>query len=101
MGEGAAVRLLVIALAVTACLSLPAHAQYEPGQRGLWVQQGRERADTSEQHRADRNRSREGAQGRQSDRERGGSMSPDERRELNRDLQRANREFYRKGREGR
>ena len=33
------------------------------------------------------------------DRDRRNAMSPDERRELNRDLQRANQEFYRKGRE--
>ena len=46
-------------------------------------------------------RDREEAQRRQGERERNNSMTPDERRELNRDLQRANREFYRKGRDGR
>ncbi len=46
-------------------------------------------------------RDRQEAQRRQGDRERGNQMTPDERRELNRDLQRANREFYRKGRDGR
>ena len=46
-------------------------------------------------------RDREEAQRRQGERDRNHSMTPDERRELNRDLQRANREFYRKGRDGR
>jgi len=46
-------------------------------------------------------RDRQDAQRRQGERERGSQMTPDERRELNRDLQRANREFYRKGRDGR
>jgi hypothetical protein len=48
-------------------------------------------------------RDRQDAQRRQGERERerNNTMTPDERRELNRDLQRANREFYRKGREGR
>lgn len=65
------------------------------------MQQGRERGDAGES-RSDRSRNREGSQqGRQNERERGGSMTPDERRELNRDLQRANREIYRKGRDGR
>jgi hypothetical protein len=46
-------------------------------------------------------RDRQEAQRRQGERERTNQMTPDERRELNRDLQRANREFYRKGRDGR
>ena len=46
-------------------------------------------------------RDRQDAQRRQGERERNNTLTPDERRELNRDLQRANREFYRKGREGR
>ena len=44
-------------------------------------------------------RDRQEAQRRQGDR--GHTMTPDERQELNRDLQRANREIYRKGRGGR
>ena len=47
---------------------------------------------------------RHGNPGRQREAGRGGddrrnAMSPDERRELNRDLQRANQEYYRKGKE--
>lgn len=81
----------------------PAQAQFDLWQRGPWVQQGRDRGDRADQggYRSDRGRGREAHQGRQPDRERAGSLTPDERRELNRDLQRANREFYRKGREER
>jgi len=98
--ERATRRWLIVALAVSACVWFPAHAQFDPGQRGPWMQQGRERGDAGA-NRSDRGRSRESSQGRQNERERGGSMTPDERRELNRDLQRANREIYRKGRDGR
>lgn len=98
-GERAVRRCLIAALALLACLGSSAQAQYDRDQRGPWMQ-GRERGDRGDS-RSDRGRGRDNSQGRQSDRERGGSLSPDERRELNRDLQRANREFYRKGREGR
>ncbi len=102
MGKRAARRCLIAALAWLAYFgpSVQVQAQYDREHRGAWMQQGRERGDRGE-YRSDRNRGREGSQGRQSERERGGSLTPDERRELNRDLQRANREFYRKGREGR
>jgi len=100
MDERTARRRRFLVWAVLACLWLPAQAQYDPGQRGPWLQQGRERGDRGE-YRSDRGRGRDAQQGRQPNRERGGSLTPDERRELNRDLQRANREFYRKGREER
>jgi len=89
--------------AALAGLWLPTQAQSDSWQRGSWLQQVRDRGDRNDRgdYRSDRGRSREPSQGRQPDRERGGSMTPDERRELNRDLQRANREFYRKGREER
>lgn len=87
-------------LAAWAGLSGPLQAQYDGGARGPWMQQGRERGDTGD-NRADRSRGRDDSQRRPPERDRGGSLTPDERRELNRDLQRANREFYRKGREGR
>lgn len=94
-------RWLMVAVAATAWVSLPAHAQYD--YRGVRpaAQQGGPRGDGPD-FRSDRdNRSREASQGRQAERDRGTSLTPDERRDLNRDLQRANREFYRKGREGR
>jgi hypothetical protein len=75
-------------------LSCSSYAQYDHRQRGAYVQQGGQRGEQADR-RAERGR--DGAQRRQY--ERGGSMTPDERRELNRDLQRANREFYRKGRD--
>jgi hypothetical protein len=62
----------------------------------VYVQERGQRADKGRP-----SRDRQESQRRQGERERGSSMTPDERRELNRDLQRANREFYRKGREGR
>lgn len=90
---------LVAALAVLAWVPLHAHAQPGFPGYGLSVQYGGERGDRSDRgsYRDDRRRSREDAQRQHYDR--GGSMTPDERRDLNRDLQRANREFYRKGRE--
>jgi hypothetical protein len=89
-----------LVVAWVAFISLPLHAQVRfesPG--GMWVQQGGERGERQERrdYRNDRGRSRDDAQRPHYDRR--GSMTPDERRELNRDLQRANREFYRKGRE--
>jgi hypothetical protein len=88
-------------LSATLLLGLPsaAQAQYDDGRQGGYVQGG-QRGDSAD--RPDRSsRNRDDSQARRSDRERGGSMTPDERRELNRDLQRANREIYRKGRDGR
>ncbi|MCC6534727.1 MAG: hypothetical protein IT531_19445 [Burkholderiales bacterium] len=61
----------------------------------LYLQQG-----TGQRGEAgDANRRREHAERRQA--ERRNTLTPDERRELNRDLQRANREIYRKGRDNR
>lgn len=98
---GSVRRWLIAVLAVWVCLWPAAHAQYDPGKRGPWLQDGRDRRDARDS-RSDRGRGREGSPSRQPDRERGGgSLTPDERRELNRDLQRANREFYRKGRDER
>jgi len=93
-------RWAIAALGAAACFALPAYGQYDPGQRAPWMQQGRERGDPGD-YRYDRGRQRDPGQGRAPERDRGGSLTPDERRELNRDLQRANREFYRKGRDGR
>jgi len=87
-------------LLTTLLLALPstAAAQYDYGQRGIYAQGG-QRGDSAD--RPDRSRSRDDGQARRSERERSQRMTPDEHRELNRDLQRANREIYRKGRDGR
>jgi hypothetical protein len=96
-----AVRQWILAMAaVLAWAPLHAQAQSDFLRHGLSVQQGGQRGERSDRgdYRDDRRRSRDESQQRQQY-DRGGSLTPDERRDLNRDLQRANREFYRKGRE--
>lgn len=86
---------LLAAIAVFVLAPEAAQAQYDRRYERS-VQQGGQRGDRGE-YRDDRRRSRE--EYRRPEYDRGGSLTPDERRDLNRDLQRANREFYRKGRE--
>ncbi len=96
-----AVRQWILAMAaVLVWAPLHAQAQADFLRHGLSVQQGGQRGDRGD-YRDDRRRSRDDSQQRQQRQQydRGGSLTPDERRDLNRDLQRANREFYRKGRE--
>lgn len=96
-----AVRQWILALAaVLVWAPLHVQAQSDFLRQGLSVQQRGERGDRGD-YRDDRRRSRDDSQQRQQRQQydRGGSLTPDERRDLNRDLQRANREFYRKGRE--
>jgi hypothetical protein len=89
---------MILAVVLPAFSSAAAWTQYgAPFGSGVYVQQGGQRGKSSGRP----SRDRQEAQRQQGDRERGNSMTPDERRELNRDLQRANREIYRKGREGR
>lgn len=87
---------LLAAMAVLVFAPLTAQAQYDSPRYERSAQQGGQRGDRGE-YRDDRRRSRE--EYRRPEYDRGGSLTPDERRDLNRDLQRANREFYRKGRE--
>jgi len=90
-------RVMVLAM-LSVCACLPARAQYVQWYDGrAWAQQGQQRGQ--QENRPDpryKGGERQGDEG-----GRRGSLSPDERRELNRDLQRANREIYRKGRDGR
>lgn len=86
---------------MVALILAPFQAQAQSDHRGYggWaVQQGGQRGDRSDAR--DEQRRQRDASPRQPY-DRGGSLTPDERRELNRDLQRANREFYRKERERR
>jgi len=98
MTKRAMLRVLVLAAMLSATSSAVARGPYA-AQQGteLYAQQGGQRGQSPGRP----GRDREQAQRRQNDRERNDAMTPDERRELNRDLQRANREFYRKGRGGR
>jgi hypothetical protein len=86
-------RRIMLAIALLALSSVSAWAQYGHRQGGpSHAQQGDEASPPAGRP----SRDRQAAQRQQSGR--GHSMTPDERRELNRDLQRANREIYRKGR---
>ncbi len=88
-------RVMVVAM-LAATLCAPAYAQYRHGNDSRAVaQQSPQRYEPRE--RPDQ-RQRE-AQRRDDGGDRRRALTPDERRELNRDLQRANREIYRKGRE--
>jgi len=98
MNERSMWRWLLLWAALLLALPSTAAAQYDHGQRTIYAQSG-QRGDSAD--RPDRSRSRDDGQARRSDRERSQRMTPDEHRELNRDLQRANREIYRKGREDR
>jgi len=98
MNERSTWRWLLLSAALLLALPSNAAAQYDFGQRGIYAQGG-QRGESAD--RPDRSRSRDDGQAQRSDRERSQRMTPDEHRELNRDLQRANREIYRKGREGR
>lgn len=84
------VRILLLAAALLAFSPLASQAQ-----SGRWP---------SDRAYAQHGGAQQGNPGRQRDASRGendrrNAMSPEERRELNRDLQRANREIYRKGKE--
>ena len=83
-------RALLLAAGLIAFSPLVSQAQ-----SGHWPV---DRAWTEQADRRDGNRGRQREAGRGSG-DRRNALSPDERRELNRDLQRANQEFYRKGKE--
>lgn len=101
MRKRAILRLMISAVMLPAFSSAAAWTQYgAPFGSAVYVQQGGQGGQRG-QSSGRPSRDRQEAQRRQGDRERSNSMTPDERRELNRDLQRANREIYRKGREGR
>ena len=59
------------------------------------------RSERREDSRRSERRDERREERRRADRDQRERLTPDEHRELNRDLQRANREFYRKGREKR
>jgi len=82
-------RALLLAAALIALSPVASQAQsgHWPVERA-WTEHGGQRGQPSRQREAGRG-----------DNDRRNAMSPDERRELNRDLQRANQEFYRKGKE--
>ena len=94
----AMLRSMALAAMLAAFSSAVAGWPYPPAQGGIVLAQ--ERGQRGEPP-GRPSRDRQEAQRRQGERERSNQMTPDERRELNRDLQRANREFYRKGRDGR
>ena len=84
------VRVLLLAVALVAFSPLASQAQ-----SGRWPQDRAWAAEQGGQHQGHPGRQREAGRGE----DRRNAMSPEERRELNRDLQRANREIYRKGKE--
>lgn len=86
-------RCVGLALALLAVTPFPASAQQGawPGPP-VWVQQGGQPSPPPGA-RPDRERD--------TDRDRRERLTPDQRRELHRDLDRANREIYRKGRDRR
>lgn len=98
--ESAMWRRTMTAVACACLLTSGAYAQsyYGPRDgRGAYTQQG-------ERHAPPSNPPRRGADDRDRyERDQGGrrGLTPDERRELDRDLLRANREIYRKGRDSR
>ena len=84
-------RALLLAVALAMMTPLASQAQ-----SGRWPAE-RASAEHGSQRQGNAGRQREAGRG--GDYDRRNTMSPDERRELNRDLQRANREIYRKGKE--
>ena len=82
-------RSLLLAAALLAFSPLASQAQSGrwPMDRA-WTDQGQRQDNQGRQRDADRQQQ-----------DRRNAMNPDEQRELNRDLQRANREIYRKGKE--
>ena len=83
------VRILLLAAALFAFAPLASHAQY-----GRWPDRP-SAAEHGGPHQGNPGRQRDAGRGD----DRRNAMSPEERRDLNRDLQRANREIYRKGKE--
>lgn len=84
------VRVLLLAVALVAFSPLASQAQ-----SGHWPAD-RAYAQPGGPHQGNPGRSRDAGR---NENDRRNAMSPEERRELNRDLQRANREIYRKGKE--
>ena len=84
-------RSLLLAAALLALSPLASHAQ-----SGRWPM---DRAWAAEGERQGSPERQQRGTGRDDQQDRRNAMSPEERRELNRDLQRANREFYRKGKD--
>ncbi|MPZ44057.1 MAG: hypothetical protein GEV05_11745 [Betaproteobacteria bacterium] len=85
------------------CIGLPA-AQAQPADRDdplVVAQRDRDRDAQRRDNRRDNRRGEQRERRREADRQQRESLTPDEHRELNRDLQRANREIYRQGRERR
>jgi hypothetical protein len=91
-------RAIVIA-GLAWCLGLPAAPSHagDSGAAIVVAQRGQEREAQRREGRREEQRERR----RESDRPQREYLTPDEHRELNRDLQRANREIYRKGRDRR
>jgi hypothetical protein len=85
------------------CVGMPG-AQAESADRDGWrmlAQRSQERDAQRRGDRRDDRREERRDRRRDADREQRQHLTPDERRELNRDLQRANREIYRQGRDKR
>jgi hypothetical protein len=97
-------RLLAVAV-LAGCLGLPAvqaHSADRDGRLIVAAQRDRDRDAQRRDNRRDHRRDSQREGRREADRQqRGEWLTPDEHRELNRDLQRANREIYRQGRERR
>lgn len=90
-------RWILLAAALSALSPAQAVAQYGYRHGGSRLEQGSQQGDAPGRQ----GRRQQEAERRQPDRDRRETLTPDERRELNRDLQRANREIYRKGRNNR
>jgi hypothetical protein len=99
MNKERSMRRWMIAAALACSVGLPpALAWAERADEPLLVaQRGQDREAQRRDERRDQRRERR----REPDRQQREYLTPDEHRELNRDLERANREIYRKGRERR
>lgn len=93
--------LLIVALLCG--LYVPGTQAESPDREGWRVlaQRSQERDAQRGGNRRDEERERRRERRQEADRQQRQYLTPDERRELNRDLQRANREIYRRGREKR
>jgi hypothetical protein len=105
--DGGAIRRSMLAVLIVAAwcvVPAPAQAQSDDAAVGwrVFAQRGQDRYDDrrSDRRRSDRRDERRERR-READRDQRDSLTPDEHRQLNRDLERANREIYRQGRDRR
>jgi hypothetical protein len=94
-------RWVVMAALVLGILAPSAQAQFDVPDTLRMVAQRYDLDNARRGERREERRDERREERRRADRNQREWLTPDEHRELNRDLQRANREFYRKGRDNR